>query len=179
MHDWNVVVTIHSEELTEVRKLLRPHGAMDWTDYYNVLVMKVANRDAFLSSLAASVDAEPGLLNFLSRAVPAEHTFDFITVEDFEAKARDCALCWVARLAGKSFHVRMHRRGFKSKLPSPREEKFLDDALLDALEETGRPGRISFDDPDAIIALETVGNRAGISLWTREDLRRYPFLGLD
>jgi tRNA(Ser,Leu) C12 N-acetylase TAN1 len=43
----------------------------------------------------------------------------------------------------------------------------------------GTPGSISFDDPDAIVAIESVGQRAGVSLWTREDLRRYPFLRLD
>jgi tRNA(Ser,Leu) C12 N-acetylase TAN1 len=35
---------------------------------------------------------------------------------------------------------------------------------------------VSFDNPDAIIAVETIGNQAGMSLWFREDLQRYPFL---
>jgi tRNA(Ser,Leu) C12 N-acetylase TAN1 len=56
------------------------------------------------------------------------------------------------------------------------EERFLDDALLDALEAAGTPGRIAFDDPDAVIDVETVGNRTGMSFWTRADLERYPFL---
>jgi hypothetical protein len=43
----------------------------------------------------------------------------------------------------------------------------------------GNPGRITFADPDAILALETVDCRAGLSLWSREDLQRYPFLHLD
>jgi hypothetical protein len=29
------------------------------------------------------------------------------------------------------------------------------------------------------VAVETVGTQAGLSLWTREDLKRYPFLRLD
>ena len=82
-------------------------------------------------------------------------------------------------LAQKSFHVRMHRRGFKGRLSSPEEERFLDDLLLTALEEVGTPGRISFDDPDATIAIETVGQRAGLSFWRRSDLERYPFLRID
>jgi hypothetical protein len=51
--------------------------------------------------------------------------------------------------------------------------------LLAALEAAGTPGRITFDDPDAILAVETVGRRAGPSLETREDLATYPFLGLN
>jgi tRNA(Ser,Leu) C12 N-acetylase TAN1 len=41
------------------------------------------------------------------------------------------------------------------------------------------PASIDFQDPDAILAVETVGQRGGLSLWTREQLRTYPFLGLD
>jgi len=55
----------------------------------------------------------------------------------------------------------------------------LDEALLETLEHRGTPGRIDFDDPDFILDVETVGQRAGMSLWTREDLHRYPFLKLD
>jgi tRNA(Ser,Leu) C12 N-acetylase TAN1 len=55
----------------------------------------------------------------------------------------------------------------------------LSDALLEATGEAGRPGHITFEDPDAIVAVETVGTQAGLSLWMREDLKRYPFLRLD
>jgi len=37
---------------------------------------------------------------------------------------------------------------------------------------------VAFDDADAVLAVDTVGDRAGMALWTRDDLRRYPFLGL-
>jgi hypothetical protein len=30
-----------------------------------------------------------------------------------------------------------------------------------------------------VIDLETVGHEAGVSLWTREELERYPFLRVD
>jgi hypothetical protein len=40
-------------------------------------------------------------------------------------------------------------------------------------------GRITFDDPDAILVVETVGNCAGMSLWSRDDLQRLSFLKTD
>ena len=43
----------------------------------------------------------------------------------------------------------------------------------------GTIGKISFEDPDAVVSLETVGPRVGLSLWTREELERYPLLHLD
>ena len=82
-------------------------------------------------------------------------------------------------LRGSSFHVRMHRRGFKGRLSSQREEQFLDHYILTRLEQEQCSGRITFDDPDAIITVETVGQRAGIALWSREERERYLFLNLD
>lgn len=49
----------------------------------------------------------------------------------------------------------------------------------EALEARGTPARIDFSDPDAILAVETVGQRAGLSLWSREVIARHPLPGLD
>jgi hypothetical protein len=118
----------------------------------------------------------PGIANFVSHVVPAQHTFDFATEEEFAARARDVALAWAPQIAGKSFHVRLHRRGRKGVLSSPREERFLDDALLQG---AAPACRIAFDDPDAVIQIETIDGRAGMSLWMREEMRQHPFLGAD
>ncbi len=70
-------------------------------------------------------------------------------------------------------------RGLKGVISTQPEERFLDGALLTALAEAGTPGRISFTDPDRVIQIETVDARAGMSLWTRDELCRFPFLGVD
>jgi hypothetical protein len=178
MRDWNVVVTTQPDGYRDACRLLEEYGALERTDFYNVLVMKVADPFAFLAAFAARLVEEPGLLNFVSHLAPLETAFDFASAEDFEAKARAAALEFAGRLGGKRFHVRLHRRGFKGKLHTPVEERFLDDVLLAALEEAGAPGRIAFDDAEAVLVVETVGNRAGMSLWTHADLERYPFLGV-
>ena len=115
----------------------------------------------------------------LARVMPVTRIFTFQSPLEFEAKARQAVHEWVPLLGGKGFHVRMHRRGFKGKLSSMDEERFLDGYLLESLEQSGMPGRITFDDPDLVITLETLGPQAGLSLWTREELRRYPLLHLD
>ena len=73
----------------------------------------------------------------------------------------------------------MHHRGFKGRISSHDEERFLDHLLLEELGKIGNPGHITFEDPDAIVVVETVGQQAGLSCWTREDLQRYPLLRLD
>jgi hypothetical protein len=55
-------------------------------------------------------------------------------------------------------------------LKTPDTEKLLDDAALAATSEIGAPGRLSFTDPDAVVAIDTVDDRAGVALWTREDI---------
>jgi tRNA(Ser,Leu) C12 N-acetylase TAN1 len=179
MLDWNVVVSVHEDGYKDAVRLLQQFGRVNSTDYYNVLVMKVPDISVFLDRLAALVDEAPGIMNDISRAVPSEESFDFDSAQEFESKARDVAMSWVPELAQKSFHVRIHRRGFKGCLSSPEEERFLDEVLLAALDQAGVPCRVSFEDPDAIVAIETVGNRAGMSFWRRADLERYPFLRLD
>jgi len=86
---------------------------------------------------------------------------------------------WSQRLAGRSFHVRLHRRGDRHGLRTPDTEKFLDDAALAATSEISIPARISFTDPDAVIAIDTVDDRAGVALWSREDLARHRLLRPD
>jgi len=86
---------------------------------------------------------------------------------------------WSPKLAGRSFHVRFHRRGSTHDLPTPEVERFLDDALLEALRQVGAPGTVSFSDPDAVIAIDTIDDRAGLGLWSREDLAGYRLLRPD
>lgn len=179
MQDWNVVVSVHDGGFTRACQLLDRFGQVKRTNFYNVLVMKVEDRAAFLDGFSELATVVPDILAVISRVMPTAKAFDFQNAGSFEAKAREVALQWAPQLAGKSFHVRMHRRGFKKALPSQQEERLLDEALLAAVKRTGLPGRIDFEDPDVILDVETVGNRAAMSLWTREDLHRYPFLKPD
>ena len=55
----------------------------------------------------------------------------------------------------------------------------MDDAILSVASQRGAPSRIDFADPDYVIDVETVGNRVGLTLWSRNDLRRLPFLRVD
>ncbi len=179
MQDWNVVVTANEDGYRRVRRMLARYGPIWPTEYYNVMVMRVADPTAMMEELAKLVEDNPGLMNDLSRVVPATRTFNFQNAAEFEQHARTIVLQWVQQLAHKRFYVRLHRRGFKGVLSSPHEERFLDEAILDRLQQLKTPGRIDFEDPEAVIDIETVDNRAGISLWTREEIRRFEFLHPD
>ena len=174
--DWNVLVTLAEPTFRIARKLLARWGTLRRTKYFNVTVMAVADPVSFLHEFDAAVEQSPGILNAMSHVAPFEHLFEFDDAAEFETKAREIALNYVPLLIGKSFHVRLHRRGLKGTISTPTEERFLDEALLGALAAAGSPGRISFEDPDFVLLIETVAQRGGLALWTREELKRYPFL---
>ena len=179
MRDWNVVISVRERGFRPAFELLEELGPVAKTDFYNILVMKVDNIRNFLETLREWVQEDTHILSLISRVMPVIQTFNFQSADEFEEKATEAASKWVSMLADRNFHVRMHRRGFKGKMASNEEERFLDDFFLNALKKEGMKGDISFRNPDAIVVVETVGSRAGMSIWTREDLDRYPFLRLD
>lgn len=179
MLDWNVVVTTHEHRYRHAREFLAPMGELQDTDFYNVLVMRVEQPQDFLARLERHLEAFPEAASSLARVLPVTEAFSYQTPQEFEFKAAAVVRGWLEQLAGTRFHVRMHRRGFKGRLSSLEEEHLLDHLLVDELAQQGRQGHIDFADPDWILAIDTVSQRAGLSLWSREALRRYPLLKLD
>lgn len=179
MHDWNVVVTIHQGHFQQAIHFLERYGDIAKTDYYNVLVMRVDDIGQFLDDVSDAVMAAPLLDDVISRIMPASLTFNFQVAAEFEAQLKQAVDPWLAQLADSSFHVRMHRRGFKGRLSSQDEERLLDHYLMYRLEQQGAMISIDFKDPDYIIDIETIGQRAGLSLWSRAQRLRYLLLKLD
>ncbi len=179
MHDWNVLITTREGGYSRAKRRLQRIGPVGRTTFFNVLVMKADDIPYLLETLRDWVTTDPTLMTCLARVVPATHCFDFQDLHEFEVRTREIFLGWLPALAGKSFHVRVHPRGLGEEMKRMQEEQALDTLLLTDLEQAGMPGRMKFEDPEAIVDVETLGHRAGVSLWTRDDIRRDPFLGLD
>lgn len=173
---WNAIVTAREDRLPQARRCLRVLGRVKRTGFYNVLTMDVDDPARLIGQIEHVISEDPHASASVAHVFPAERCFDFSSPAEFESKAREAALAWVPRLAGKTFHVRVHRRGRKGTLVSPDVERAVADALIAAMYDAGSPGRVTFDDPDAIVLIETVGGRAGIALLTRDDRRRHPLL---
>jgi len=179
MRDWNVVVTVREGAFVHACRYLEQFGTVRKSAFFNVLVMKADDPLGALEKVHGQITDIPEIPSWIARFVPVTRRFSFQNPEEFEERARDAVAEWLSVLAGGSFHLRMHRRGFKGRLSSMDEERFLDEYLLERLAGAGTPGAIAFDDPDWIIVVETVGTEAGLSIWGRDDLRRYPLLRLD
>ncbi len=178
MH-WNVVATVRGGRFDDALAFLQRFGEVERTGYYNVLLVRVDDPDVLMETLREAVENRDPEVEWIGRVVPVTGNFSFRDPEEFESKAAASVRRWLPDLSGRSFHVRVHRRGFKGRLSSQHEEVQLDGELMAATDARGEAGQIDFSDPDYVVALETVGQQAGSSLWSREARRRYPFLGVD
>ena len=176
MKDWNVVISIYQDGFRRARHALKDFGPVGSTPYHNVLAMKVDDPGALLEAVEAKVEASPPLYDAISRVAPAQRSFDFESAEAFTESAKAVLVDWSPRLTGRTFHVRFHRRGGRQELHRPETERLLDDAILAETARLGQPARISFEDPDVVIVIDTIDHRAGLALWTREDLARHRLL---
>lgn len=174
-----VVVTLRGREFGRALHELRRYGRVRRTRFFNVLVVEVEDPEAFLEQLRERHERDPALGRWLARVEPLEERFAFGDAAQFEQHCKEALAPHLRQLEGKSFHVRVHRRGLREKLSGHGEEVVIDTWLLDSLAAAGHPGRIDFEDPDAVIDVETLGTRAGASIWSREQLQRFPFLHPD
>jgi tRNA(Ser,Leu) C12 N-acetylase TAN1 len=179
MKDWNVVITVYQDGFRRVLRTLKEFGPVERSPYYNVLLMRVEDPIALLEAIERKTEQNTALYDAISRVAPAMHTVEFHSAEEFRERIKPILLDWLPRLSGSSFHIRLRRRGDGHDLRTPDAERFCDDLLLQATATAGAPCRISFTDPDAIIAIDTVDDRAGVGLWTREDLARHRLLRPD
>jgi len=81
-------------------------------------------------------------------------------------------------VAGTSF-TSAYAAGLQGPNFEPEVKSLLDDAFLEVLAAAGTPARITFNGPDTVIGVETVADHGGLSLWTRDEMERYPFLSID
>jgi len=176
MFDWNAVVSVRANGYKTARRYLKTLGRVERTDYYNVLALKVDDCALFLEAVKRDTGLQPELRNALARVVPVSQSFLFQNPAEFEARAREVVPVFAPELAKRTFHVRMHRRGFRGQLASQEIERLLARQLIERLEAAGTPAQVEFDDPDAVLVIETLGQWAGLALVTREQRARYPFL---
>ena len=179
MKDWNVVISVYQDGFRRALRALKEFGPVERSPYHNVLLMRVKDPTALLEAVEQRTEKNTALYDAISRVAPAMRTVEFHSVEEFRERLKPILLEWLPRLSGNSFHVRLHRRGDRHDLRTPDAERLFDDLLLDATAAAGAPCKISFTDPDAVIAIDTVDDRAGIGLWTREDLARHRLLRPD
>ena len=176
--DWNIVVTCQQGGQRAVRRALHPLVRLRRSGFRNVLVGRVDDVEAFLAAVAELLERRRSLGAALGKVRVIEHTFA-VDVERFHEQLAAAAAALIDQLVGQSFHVRVERRGHKGVINTQSTEKALGDFLYGELESRGHAPTVTFTDPDVVVAVELIGDVAGIGLVPRERCQRFPFARVD
>jgi hypothetical protein len=167
----------HPGRMRAARALVERVGTLQVSPYPgDVLLARVDDVFEGLDMLDSAMRDNPLGRAAIARVRPAQHTFACTSLDQLERATQQFVDDWLDDLVGTGFHVRCNNRG--DDIDGAEEEAFLSEVVLKALDATGASGRIDFRDPDVVIDVETLDGQGAIAMWTRADLRAYPFLRL-
>jgi tRNA(Ser,Leu) C12 N-acetylase TAN1 len=173
--EWNVLATSIEGARPVLLAGLRRRGIFRGGGYRNVAIGRVADVPGFLAALSDDVARDATLAAALARVVPVARTLR-LDADDPLASLQAVVEELHPHVAGRSFFVRLERRGLRDSLHSTEVERTLGAALWRILEAGGHTPRVTFTDPDVIVAIETLGERAGVALVDRALRAAYPFV---
>jgi tRNA(Ser,Leu) C12 N-acetylase TAN1 len=175
MKEWNILATAAREQERYLLRFLNEYGEFKGSGFRDVVLGRVEEIDAFLRTLENLREENPIKLNPLSQIVPLEKTFHF-DLSDFKDKLKEMLSSYVDRIENKKFYLRVKRRGHKGEISSLEVEKEVADFIMGSLEKAGKKAQVSFNDPDCILIVETIGNWAGVGFITKEMKEKYSFI---
>jgi len=175
MREWNILATAYWGRGKDALRLLALHGEFKGSGFKDVLQGHVEDVNLLLEELELMRKENPDRMNSLSQILPLERTFSF-TLPDFMDKLKKTVSPYVEKVEGKKFYVRVKRRGHKGEMSSLEIEKEISSFIFEELQKAGKQAQVSFSDPDLVIIVETIANRAGVALVTREMKEKYPLI---
>ncbi len=175
MKEWNILATAAREQERYLLRFLNDYGEFKGSGFRDVVLGRVEETDAFLRALENLREENPIKLNPLSQIVPLEKTFHF-DLSDFKDKLKEMLSSYVDRIENKKFYLRVKRRGHKGEISSLEVEKEVADFIMGSLEKSGKKAQVSFNDPDCILIVETIGNWAGVGFITKEMKQKYSLI---
>jgi tRNA(Ser,Leu) C12 N-acetylase TAN1 len=173
---WNVLVTSLEGHRESLLRALRTLARFRRGGFPNVLVATLERPAAFLDALRDLHAGSQAVRESLGRVVPIDRTARFAdpgTFVDDMAAALDPLL---DRLVGRTFFVRLFRRGFRGGIDSTRTEGEIGARLVAALQARGDAPKVRFKDADVAVAIETLRDEAGIAVLDRAVRETYPFV---
>ena len=165
--NWDMVAVARHRMARAAVEALVPLGKFRPSGYPRVLIGLAGAGSGTLAGGMTKLAELAGLNRSLVRVQALERVVPFERADVTEA------LCLALdgaghRFAGKSFHVRSRLRGMKGRLESPAVERALGAFLFERAAAVGEEPRISFDDPDLIVAIEVIGRRVGYAILDRD-----------
>ena len=175
VEEWNILATAQKGQERYVLRFLKSRGEFRRSGYRDVVLGYVADVPAFLDALESIRAEAPQKLRSLGQIVPLERNFEF-DVADFRDRAKEAVVPYIDQLENCRFFVRVVRRGHKGEISGMETEKELDGFILESLEKKGKQATVNIEEFEKMIIIETVENRAGAGLITKELKEKYPLV---
>lgn len=174
--EFNLVVTMERDgRFGHLMKELELYGEFRRTEFFGVVLGRVADVEAFLETIRAKREKQLTAFQDVGRVIPLDKVFSF-RPETFLELVAAAIRPYLPVLAGKRHYVRLERRGFKGVIVSPEAEQALDGFIADELAALGASAEVDFENPDAVVVVETIGDRCGVTLLARKTMERYHFV---
>ncbi len=168
---WNVLLTSYENKEKDLLLELAALGKFERSGFRNTLVGSVESVDEFLEELKRYPSPS------LSRVAPIERWFES-SPSELKEKLKDAIRPLLSRIAqGESFCVRVERRGLKGILSSKELEVEIGSYIWEFLKgKYGFEPKANLTDPDKLLRIETLGNRFGIGIISKEMRENYPLV---
>jgi tRNA(Ser,Leu) C12 N-acetylase TAN1 len=173
---WNLLVTSLEGQREPLLAALRPLVRLRRGGFPNVLVATVDDPIAFVAALGAAYAESPVVRASLGKAIPIARTLRLADPDAFADEVGAALEALADRLAGRTFFVRIFRRGFRGRIDSTRLEGELGARLVAALTARGEQPRVRFDDADVALVVETLRDEVGIAVLDRALRAAHPFV---
>jgi tRNA(Ser,Leu) C12 N-acetylase TAN1 len=170
---WNVIVTARTGYRRKLRRGLGPLLRLRRSAYPNVLTGLHEDPQAFLDSLDKLLTEKPYLATPISRFMTVERAFP-VDPPGFAEQLEVEIEPFLERLANKTFHVRLERRGHKGRIHSKDCEISLGGHIYERFVSQGLRPSVKFADPDIVVVVEIIDDPAGKRHQKRDDRRRDP-----
>lgn len=177
MWEFNLVVTLESGgRFRHLMEELKSYGEFHKTEFLGVILGRVEDPEAFLETVRQKREKQLIAFQDMGRVIPVDRVFSFHE-EQFLDRLKEAVRPCIEALAGKRFYVRLERRGFKGRIISPEVERDVDGFIEEELAAGAlAAASVDFENPQAVVVVETVGDRCGVGLLTREQMDRYDFV---
>lgn len=172
---WNVLVTTRNSRQRDVRRALAPVQRLFASGLRNVLIGQVDDMDVLLAGIEAACERQPFLRHWIGHVRPIERTFALDLPSFPEQLERECA-GFLDRVGGRTFHVRVARRGNKGHIDTHATEVRLGAFLHDTLVARGLHPTVTFRDPDFVVTVDVLRDIVGLSIIPRALRQRSPFI---
>ena len=166
--DWNLVVTAYGGRRHDLIHALRPIVRLRRAGYSEVHGRPHRRRGRVPRRDRGARRRGPLRAEVLARVVPVVAHVRRSRRPGSKPSSSPRRRRSLDALAGRSFHVRVERRGHRERRRSRiMLERGLGTALVEALRARGVTPHVTFDDPDLIVAVELIGAVGGIGLVSR------------